>query len=198
MDPGPNYVNGHWLDADHRIQQTLTPRSGMGNAGNGLRFGGGNGDGRDATGSSDDGLTSGLTPNSSSATGSNRLQPGSQMNQSGTSSFGASPNMTSMDASGATGPATSTGGDPFFVGMPGHGGNNNGFTMQTGLGLQDTTRVGNYGTIGGNWQEMAQDPQDQTTDASVGDGSMGAFMNIGPLDAMNMSVPWTDGTSEMR
>lgn len=201
MDPGPGYTNGgQWLSAEHAVQ-TLTPSSGA----NGARFGERFGDGRDATGSPDEGHSSGLTPNSSSAAGSNRLQPGSHM-QSGGSSFNASPIVQGQDSLGGinvSGPGTANaglstangGGSHFYQDLQ----NTNGFGMQAGLGVQDPSRVGNFASMGGSWSDMQQNtgqsqphqpPQMQT--GEVGDGVFRALMDMGSLTGLELSANWQD------
>lgn len=205
MDPGPQYTNGQWLGAEHPVQ-TLTPTSAMGNSANG-RFGDRNGEGGDGTGSPDEVLSTGLTPNSSSATGSNRLQPGTHMNQSGSSSFNASPIVQGQDMmNGMNGSAgMPNDGVPSFRDMPGA----SGFVMQTGLGQQQTV-VANFASMAG-WSDVPQTPGQQhqhqrqhQQQGGIQAGDMGevgfrSFMDMGSLDGLDLPSAWQDaGTGEMR
>lgn len=196
MDPGPNYANGQWLNAEQPVQ-TLTPSSGMGHGGSGGSFGNRNGEGRDATGSPDEGHSTGLTPNSSSANGSNHLHPSSHMNRSGASSYNASPSIGSINAgSSSTGQNMTNG--AFFGDM-----NNSGsFLMQTGIDQQQQQpNGGHFASMNGGWPEMQQDhgQQQDMPPGDVGDGVLRAFMNMGPMDTMDLPSTWTDsGAGEMR
>jgi hypothetical protein len=124
------------------------------------------------------------------------------MNQSGASSFNASPIVQGQDTlagmnGSTTGPGTN-GGIPSFTDMPG----TNGFVMQTGLGQQQPGTV-NFTSMGG-WSDMPQDPGQQQQQQGIQAGEMGeavfrSLMDMGSLDGLDLPAAWQDaGAGEMR
>lgn len=143
-------------------------------------FGESNGESQDASGSPDGGNSNnGPTPNSSTGAGSDsrgRLAPG-QMNGSGRNSFQASPIIPQQNMMNTSGVETTNAG---FFGAP------NGFTMPA-------TMHDHGFSVPSGWDNM----QGQTEMPQVGDGVLRALMNMGPMDAMDLSS-WDSGNENLR
>lgn len=177
-----------WLSAEQSMSD-LTPSSGGGGLFDKGASGGAQGDNNQGTnGSPTDGQSGGPTPNSNStgrdATADSRnqhLAPG--MNNSGRTSFNASPIspqqnlMGTNDISGASGP-TFFGNMGDFPGQQQQPQQQNAFSMASNA----------WGDMPG---QQGQVPQ------QMGDGVLRALMNMGPMDAMDLSS-WDQGNENMR
>lgn len=176
---GSSSYGQNWLNAEHPVQ-TLTPRSGSlhGPAGGATSgYGDSSGDGRDASGSPDGAFQG--DPGTGSANGHisdirGHLQPG-QVNHSGANSFQASPSMQGQD--GMMNGHEPTSANLFDA--------SNAYVMQSGSGLGQQHE--GY-SVNSGWQNVP--PQQDVPE--MGDGVLRALMNMGPLDAMDLSTPWTD------
>ena len=179
-----------WLSAEQSMGG-LTPSSGgmydkSGSAGG---HGGASGDNQGTVGSPEGGQTGRLTPNSSSNGGRDgaaesrgRLAPG-QVNGSGRNSFQASPISPHQNLMG---PGDLSGGNQgSFFGDP-----TNGFAVSPNMNEQ---QQGGFGMANGGWGDMAG----QQSLPQVGDGVLRALMNMGPMDAMDLSS-WDQGNENMR
>ncbi|PTB47155.1 uncharacterized protein TrAFT101_012009 [Trichoderma asperellum] len=178
-----NFGNGAWLSSDQQMH-VLTPNSGSMYEKNVPGSGGlsGFGDGLDQDTSGSPGVQSaGRTPNSSGGTSEARpphLGPGQMSNSaSGHDSFRASPispqqtmmNHGGMDNNGAQG----------FYGDP------NSFTMASGMGMPQTPYGMSNGWAGLTGPAAGMQPVG-------GEGVLRALMNMGPMDAMDLSS-WDSG-----
>ncbi|EHK40602.1 hypothetical protein TRIATDRAFT_148646 [Trichoderma atroviride IMI 206040] len=178
-----NFGNGAWLSSDQQMH-VLTPNSGSMYEKNVPGSGGlsGFGDGLDQDASGSPGLQSaGRTPNSSGGTSDARpphLGPGHMSNgASGHDSFRQSPispqqtmmNHGGMDNSGAQG----------YYGDP------NSFTMAAGMGMPQTPYPMTNGWAGLTGPAAGMQPVG-------GEGVLRALMNMGPMDAMDLSS-WDSG-----
>lgn len=167
------YGAQNWLPTEHQLP-ILTPSSGMTFEKNGSisgpmsGFGDGSGDSQDTSGTPDGGQSNRPTPNSSSGSDQRmHLNPG-QLN-SGQNSFQASPispNQTLMN------PGSLDGSTQDFFADP------SAFTMPTSL----TDQSGAFALPNG-WGDI----QGQTGVTPVGEGVLRALMNMGPMDAMDLS-----------
>lgn len=168
------FASGTWLTAEQQLP-ILTPSSGTTYEKNGSvsgpmsGFGDTNGDSQDTSGSPDGMQSNRPTPNSSNGQSDQRthLNPG-QLN-SGPNSFQASPispNQTLLN------PGSLDGSTQGFFADP------SAFTMPTSLADQQ----GAFALPTG-WGDM----QGQTGVAPVGEGVLRALMNMGPMDAMDLS-----------
>ena len=190
------FTSQSWLSAEQSMSG-LTPSSGGMYDKSGL----GTGDNQGTlTTSPDCAPSSGLTPNSSSNGGRGdggaergRLAPG-QVNGSGRNSFQASPISPQQNLMGQQGDMCGGGG--------GGGGDstNNFFGDPGGFSVSPTMNEQQHGgsmfgvAAGtGPWGNM----QDQQGMPQVGDGVLRALMNMGPMDAMDLSS-WDQGNENMR
>ncbi|KAH8735470.1 fungal-specific transcription factor domain-containing protein [Ilyonectria robusta] len=172
-----------WMSSDQQLP-ILTPSSGTtfeknGSATGPMSFGEGSGESQETSGSPDGAQSSRPTPNSSTGGSDQRvhLAPG-QMGGSGHNSFQASPispNQTLMNPGSLDG---STQG--FFTADA------NGFTMQTTMSDQQGSFV-----LPEGWGDI----QGQTGVTPVGEGVLRALMNMGPMDAMDLSS-WDSGNNQ--
>lgn len=172
---GDGGFNGQqWLTSDHSLP-IMTPSSGatLDKGGPGISgFGGAGGESQGTSGSQDGMQSNKPTPNSSTAGGSGdrmHLAPG-QLNGSGHNSFQTSPispHQTMMNP-GMLGGST----QGFFA-------DSSGFTMPTTLDHNGVF------TIPDNWGDI----HEPTGVTPVGEGVLRALMNMGPMDAMDLS-PW--------
>lgn len=162
-----------WLNPDQQIP-ILTPSSGMtfekGGSVSGPMsgFGEGSGDSQDTSGTPDGGQSNGPTPNSSNGGSDPRthLNPG-QLN-SGHNSFQASPispHQNLINPSSLDGSTQGFFADPSSFTMPNMGDQSGAFALPSG-----------WGDIPG-----------QTGVTPVGEGVLRALMNMGPMDAMDLS-----------
>ncbi|CAM1507286.1 Fc.00g069270.m01.CDS01 [Cosmosporella sp. VM-42] len=167
-----------WLTPDQGIP-ILTPSSGTyekngSTSGHMSGFGEGSGESQDTSGSPDGNPSNRPTPNSSTGASSDQrghLNPG-QMN-SGPNSFHASPispNQNLMNPGALDGSTQGFFTDPSGFTMPGSMTDQQNFAMPTGWG----------------------DIQGQTGVNPVGEGVLRALMNMGPMDAMDLSS-WDTG-----
>ena len=171
-----------WLSTEQQIP-ILTPSSGGTFEKNGSvsgpmsGFGEGSGESQDTSGSPDGNPSNRPTPNSSTGGSSDQrahLNPG-QMN-SGPNSFQASPispNQNMMNPGGLDGSTQGFFADP------------SGFTMQASMADQQ-----NAFAMPTGWGDI----QGQTEVNPVGEGVLRALMNMGPMDAMDLSS-WDTGNS---
>lgn len=177
-----------WLSTDPQSIPVLTPSSGTMYEKNGSSSGGpmsgfgeSNGDNQDAQGSPDAGQSNGPTPNSS-GTGSDvkaHLAPGPMGGSGPDSSFRASPISPQQNIMGQ-GHGMDAGGHQGFFGDP------TGFTIPSNMGGQ---QGGGYAMPPNGWADMnGQAPGMQP----VGEGVLRALMNMGPMDAMDLSS-WDSG-----
>ncbi|POR38419.1 Putative transcriptional regulatory protein [Tolypocladium paradoxum] len=184
----PSGFEQSWLSTDHASMPVLTPSSGTVYEKNGSTSGGAmsgfgesNGDNQDAQGSPEAGQSNGPTPNSG-GTGSDdkpRLAPGPVGGSGPDSSFRASPIPPQQNMMGQ-GHGMDAGSNQGFFGDP------NGFTIQPNMGGQ---RGGGFAMPSNGWADMnGQTPGMQP----VGEGMLRALMNMGPMDAMDLSS-WDSG-----
>lgn len=181
-----------WLSAEQSMSG-MTPSSGgmYDKSGPGGGHGGSSGDNQGTSGSPDGGQPGGLTPNSScnggrdgAAESRGHLAPG-QIGGSGRNSFRASPispHQNLMDPGDLGGPTQGT-----FFGDPA-----NGFAVSSNMNEQQQQQ-GGFGMANGGWGDMAG----QQNMPQVGDGVLRALMNMGPMDAMDLSS-WDQGNENMR
>ncbi|KAL6791599.1 fungal-specific transcription factor domain-containing protein [Trichoderma sp. SZMC 28012] len=177
-----NFGNGAWLSAEQQMH-VLTPNSGSmyekNVPGSGGLSGFGDGLDQDASGSPDV-QSAGRTPNSSGAGSDIRphLVPGQMSNAaSGHDSYRASPispQQTMMNHGGMDGS-----GNQGFYGDP------NSFTMAAGMGVPQQAYGMSNGWGGLNGPAAGIQPVG-------GEGVLRALMNMGPMDAMDLSS-WDSG-----
>ncbi|KAK5987633.1 Citrinin biosynthesis transcriptional activator ctnR-like protein [Cladobotryum mycophilum] len=187
---GANRVNGYgtqsWLSTEQQVP-VLTPNSGSMYERNApgsapvSGFGDTHGENRDASGSPDGAHSAGRTPNSSGGASDNRshLAPGQLgSGAGGHESFRASP--ISPQQPMMNHPGVDTNNHQGFYPDP------NGFTMATGMGGQQGFNM-STGWGGINGQMPGMQP--------VGEGVLRALMNMGPMDAMDLSS-WDSGNPQ--
>lgn len=173
-----------WLSAEQSMSG-LTPSSG----GGGLFEKGGTGGNQQGTnGSPVEGQSSGPTPNSSSDTRNQHLAPG-QANSSDRNSFNASPispqqNLMGANDLGSTNTAN-------FFSEPGD------FSGQPQQ--QQHQQQNAFSMAPNGWGDMAaqQNQVPQQQQQQLGDGVLRALMNMGPMDAMDLSS-WDQGNENLR
>lgn len=175
-----------WLSAEHSMSG-MTPSSG-GMYDKSASGGGPSTGDNQGTSGSPDGQSSGLTPNSSSnggreggAESRGHLVP-AQMNGSGRNSFQASPISPQQNLMGAGQADLSGGNQGNFFGDP------SGFAVSPNMNEQQ----GGFSMTNG-WGDI----QGQQGMPQVGDGVLRALMNMGPMDAMDLSS-WDQGNDNMR
>lgn len=180
--PNSNDFGQAWLSADQSSSMPgLTPSSGTmyektesGGPLSGFGDGAGAGDNQDGRGPPEAGKSNGPTPNSSGAgsDGKTRLAPGPMGGPGQDSSFRASPLSPQQNMMGQ--------GQGFF-------GDSNGFTMAHGMSGQQGGAAG-FAMPSNGWADL-NGPS--TAMQPVGEGVLRALMNMGPMDAVDLS--WDSG-----
>ena len=173
-----------WLSAEQSMSG-LTPSSG----GGGLFEKGGTGSNQQGTnGSPVEGQSSGPTPNSSSDTRNQHLAPG-QANNSDRNSFNASPISPQQNLMGANELGNTSTAN--FFSEPGD------FSGQPQQQQQQQQNA--FSMAPNGWGDMAtqQNQVPQQQQQQLGDGVLRALMNMGPMDAMDLSS-WDQGNENLR
>lgn len=176
-----------WLSAEQSMSG-LTPSSGGGGLFEKPGSGAGTGDNQGTNGSPGEGQSNGPTPNSNSTgrdanpeSRNQHLAPG-QMNGSGRNSFNASPISPQPNLMGAN-DLSGGGGAPFFP------------TPTDFSGQQQQPQQNTFSMAPSDWGDMSA--QQGQVPQQMGDGVLRALMNMGPMDAMDLSS-WDQGNENMR
>ncbi|KAM4059404.1 fungal specific transcription factor [Hirsutella rhossiliensis] len=192
--PSPSGFGQAWLPADQPSMPGLTPTSGPVHDRNGSTsggplsgFGDGGGDKAETRESPEAGQSSGPTPKSSGAgsDGRSHLAPGAAMGGGSgreSSSFRASPISPQQSMMGAgAGMDVGGGAAGFFGGL-------SGFTT-TGGSMGGGEAAAAFGMASNGWPDMGGQASGMPP---LGEGVLRALMNMGPMDAMDLSS-WDSG-----
>lgn len=178
-----------WLSAEQSMSG-LTPSSGGGGLFDKGASGAGAGDNQGTNGSPVEGQSGGPTPNSNSTgrdansdSRNQHLAPG-QMNNSGRNSFNASPISPQQNLMGANDLSSASAAN--FFGGPSD------FSAQQ----QQPQQQNAFGMAPDSWGGMSA-PQQGHVPQQMGDAALRALMNMGPMDAMDLSS-WDQGNENLR